>query len=164
MKWGQALLPVMARQKAIHASLGYRTGSREALIRRVLVATDFSPSSNRAIDRAIALTNQCNAGLAIFHVIDVNTHMECGRAADLMKQLWDAASAQMGQLAASLSGQVNAQILIEEGLPWEAISRKSRDFDLAILGKPRPPSLRRPFSRQTVRRVLEEAACPVLVI
>jgi nucleotide-binding universal stress UspA family protein len=138
--------------------------SRDTRIRKVLVATDFSPSSNRAVDRAVALANQCNADLAIFHVIDVNTQMECGPAADLVAHLWNAASIQMGQLAASLSGRVNAQTLTEEGLPWEAISRKSRDFDLVILGKPQPPSLRRPFSKQTVQRVQEEAACPVLIV
>lgn len=134
------------------------------MIKRVLVPIDFSPVSNKAIERAVALANQCQAALTIFHVIDINTQVDIGPASELMGRLWREASMRMGRVAASLSGRVNAQTLIEEGLPREAISLKSRDFDLVILGKAPLPSSWKHFSKHTVQGVLEGAACPVLLV
>jgi nucleotide-binding universal stress UspA family protein len=133
----------------------------------VLVATDFSPSSTKAVEQAVAIANQCDARLTILHVVDINAQAAPGRsgtAADLMKDLWAEAFAQMGQMALSLCGKVEAETAMQEGLPWEEIVNKTREFDLLVLGKNRIKTDQRLFSHHTVQRVIRNAACPVMVV
>jgi nucleotide-binding universal stress UspA family protein len=140
---------------------------RGHLVRKILVPTDFSPRSTIAVNRAVVLANQCDAVLTILHVIDANAQpagVESGTAEDLMKYLWSEGAARMGQLAWSLCGQVEAQTTLEEGLPWETIVEKSRGYDLLILGTARARSGWKLFSKQTARRVIENADCPVMVV
>jgi nucleotide-binding universal stress UspA family protein len=128
------------------------------------VPTDFSPAAEKAVERAVALANQCNASVTLLHVIDINARARSGAADDLMKGLWDEGSTRMGQLAWSLNGQVEAQTMLEEGLPWEKIVDKSEEFDLLVLGLNHPKRRFKLFSQHTGDRVLESAACPVMVV
>jgi len=142
-------------------------GGQNRPIKRILVPTDFSAASSMAVERAVAIANQCNATLTILHVIDINAQAEpdrCGSAEALMKHLWGEGSARMGQLAWSLCGRVEAQTAVQEGLPWEEIVERSRDFDLVLLGENRARKRWNFFSKRTARRVLENAACPVMLV
>lgn len=136
----------------------------EMLVRKILVPTDFSPTSAGAVGCGVALANQFNAALTILHVVDINRQVSSGTAQDLMRNLWAEGSTQLGQLAWSLPNQVRAQTIVDEGLPWEVIVEKSHDFDLLVLGKT-PCKMRwNGFSQHTAQRVLENAACPVMVV
>ena len=136
----------------------------DKLIKKILVATDFSPASARAVECAIGLANECGAALTVFHVIDIGWQAGAGAAKELMKDLWDEGPTKMARLAWSMCGQLQAQTTIEEGLPWEQISMKSGDFDLIVLGKSRPKPGRKLFSQRTTKRVIENALCPVMVV
>ena len=136
-------------------------------IRKILVPTDFSTASERAVEQAVTIAHQCDATLTILHVIDINAQAEpnhCGSAQDLMKHLWGEGTARMSQLAWSLCGRVEAQTAVQEGLPWEEISEKSRDFDLVVLGEDRGKKHWNFFSKRTAQRVLSNAACPVMLV
>jgi nucleotide-binding universal stress UspA family protein len=101
------------------------------------------------------------------HVIDINPSAaatESLPAKELMQRLWEKGFREMGQLAFSLSGRVQAQTLVEEGLPWEQIVNKSRAFDLVVLSKADAKPGWKLFSKRTALRVIENAACPVLVV
>ena len=128
------------------------------------MATDFSHSSARAVERAIRLADDYDAALTVLHVIDIGWQAGSGAAKELMKELWHESSTQMAQLAWSMCGQLEAQTTIEEGLPWEQILVKSRDFDLIVLGKSRPKAGWKLFCQRTVKRVVENALCPVMVV
>jgi nucleotide-binding universal stress UspA family protein len=81
-----------------------------------------------------------------------------------MAGLRNEAFGQMSRLASVLAEKhFEFQTIIEEGLPWERIVEKSQGFDLIVLGK---QAARRAkiFSQQTVRRVMQDAACPVVVV
>jgi nucleotide-binding universal stress UspA family protein len=136
----------------------------EWLIRRILVPTNFSNASAKAIQRAVAMANQCDAALTILHVIDINPPDGPGSAEDLMKRLWTEGSTQMAQLACTLVGQVEAQTMLAEGLPSEVIIEQSSGFDLLVIAKNQDQKGWRPFSKHTARRVVENAACPVMVV
>jgi len=137
-------------------------------IHRILVPTDFSASSVRAIKRAVVLARQSNATLTILHVIDINppaafTH--CGSADDLMRQLWVTGTAELAQLKKSLEQtQVQIQTLLVEGLPHEAIVENSSGFDLLVISEPHAKSGWNFFSKHTAQRVIEQAKCPVHVV
>src|ERR1044071_6331027 len=105
----------------------------EWLIRRILVPTDYSTGSAKALQRATVIANQCHAVLTILHVIDINARLEQGTARSLMEELWSDGSVRMGQLAWSLAGQVEAQTLLEEGLPSDVIVEKTAEFDLLVI-------------------------------
>jgi nucleotide-binding universal stress UspA family protein len=110
-------------------------------INKILVPTDFSPRSERALKFAVCLAQQCRANLTILHVIDINTQSTDGKclpACDMMKRLWETGFEQMAKLAFSLTGQVDAQTAVEEGLPSEQIIEKSHQADLVILASPAP--------------------------
>lgn len=158
----------MPESSRLRHDLPKKTGeSRETAIRKILVPTDFSPASNEAVERAVAIANQCNARLTILHVIDINAQADPHRfesAEDLMERLWGESSARMAQLASSLCGRVEAETAMQEGLPWEEIAERSRDHDLVLLGQGRAKRLRSLFSKCTAQTVLDRAACPVMVV
>ena len=146
---------------------GQRDHQPDHVVRKILVPTDFSASSARALEFAVPLARQCQAELTILHVIDINAqsaHSEYTPAADLMKGLWETGFQEMGKLAFSLDGQVDAQTAVEEGLPFEQIIEKSREVDLLVVGKPGPKPGWKLFSKRTAERVIEHAACPVIVV
>ena len=134
----------------------------EKLIKRILVPTVFSPACEKAVARAVVLANQCEASVTILHVVDVNAQADAENAHELMERLWNQASAAIGRLAWSLRGQMQVQTILEEGLAWDAIVEKSREFDLLILGVCR--KRHGLFSQHTFERVIERANCPVMVI
>jgi nucleotide-binding universal stress UspA family protein len=137
---------------------------REAHVKKILVPTDFSPYSAGAVDRGVALANQCNAALTILHVIDINSRADSGTAEELMRNLWGEGRRQIGQLIRSLPSQIEAQPMLAEGLPWEVIVEKSQDFDLLVLSQDRSQKGWNLFSQHTARRVIEHSACPVIVV
>lgn len=164
--------PAAARLHARRSCKGEKdSGDPPALaampsVQRILVPIDFSEASNKALRRAVTVATQCQAALTLLHVVDINAQPgpdEPARGEALMKHLWAEGSARVGQLASSLCGQVEAHTLVTEGLPWEVIIVRSREFDLVILGKS-SNGRSRLFSHHTIRRVLEGAGCPVMVV
>ena len=139
----------------------------ERPVPKILAATDFSPASARAVCEAVAIATEYDAELTILHVIDINAQPgrgELGSAEALMDRRWTQGSAQMGQLACSLRGAAAAETLIKEGLPWEEIVEKSRNFDLLFVGEAASRRRWGIFSAHTGKRVFEKAACPVIVV
>lgn len=129
-------------------------------VSKILVAVDFSPASAKVLDSAVRMGNQFNARVTLLHVIDINQQAGSGSAEDLMRDLWAEGAEQIGRL----SSKVDAQTMLEEGLPWEVIVEKSHDFDLLVLGQ--NPGRRgwKLFSRQTTKRVIENSECSVMVV
>jgi len=140
---------------------------QEKLIKRILVSVDFSPPSINAFQCAVALANQCNAALTILHVINIAAQPYPARLEgtnDFTEHLWCEGSARMGELAGFLAGQVTAETVLTEGLPYEVIVDLSRDFDLVIVGTDHHKAGWKLFSQHTAQRVIKLAACPVMVV
>ena len=155
------------------ASQNFSRGERPGVepgrpVRRIIVATDFSESSARAIKQAVVLAHQTNAALTILHVIDINppaASIHCGPADDLMRQLWVTGAAELARLKKSLEQtHVTVQVLLLEGLPCETIVESSSGFDVLVINKPDIKSPWNFFSKHTARRVAERAQCAVHVV
>ena len=135
---------------------------------KILVPTDFSPCSARAIERAMALAGECDAVVTLLHVVDVNSpaaFAHCGTADELMGRLWATGVSGLRRLAETLAQtQTSIRTLIVEGFPAEAIIEHSSGFDLLVIAEPRSKSAWSLFSKHTVRRVIEQARCPVEVV
>src|SRR5690242_21932696 len=116
-----------ARQFTKREHPGALPAEADTLIKRILVPTDFSPASAKALTQAVILAGQCEAAVTILHVIDVNAQVDAESANQLMQRLWEQGSEAIGRLAWSVSGQLEVQTVIEEGLAWDAIVQKSRN-------------------------------------
>ena len=154
------------------AFTGYEPGrgnqESDRRIQSILVPTDFSPCSAGAIERAMALAEECDATVTLLHVVDVNSpaaFAHCGTADELMGRLWATGISGLRRLAEMLAQtQTRIRTLIVEGFPAEAIIEHSSGFDLLVIAAPRSKSAWSLFSKHTVRRVIEQAQCPVQVV
>jgi nucleotide-binding universal stress UspA family protein len=140
----------------------------EGGIKRILVPTDFSTSSVRALAEAVCVARRCQATITLLHVVDLNFHAPPTGPVDVNKlraELWQAGLGKLGQTVLGLVGAgVEVQTLIRQGLPWEEIVDTARQYDLVILGKHKPNPFWHWFTRQTVKGVLEVTPCPVMVV
>jgi nucleotide-binding universal stress UspA family protein len=157
------------RARRVQDSLSGRDNARPGGgIRRILVATDFSQSSTRALDHGVALARQCGATLTFLHVIDINppaAFRYAGGAETLMRGLRAEAITRMNRLAESLKlTEVDAQPMLVEGLPAEEIVEQSHGSDLVVLGMASAKRSWRFFAKHTIQGVIERADCPVLVV
>ena len=167
---GNAPSPVVKDRSANLSASAYwgADGAVGQPTRRILVPTDFSPCSARAVECAVAMARESDASLTILHVIDINppaASRHCGTADDLMRQLWLRGTSELARLKTSLGQtQVRIQTVLVEGLPFEAIVENSCDFDLLVINEPSSKSAWNFFSKRTARRVIEQAKCPVHVV
>lgn len=150
------------------------TGSRdspvaaESAIKRILVPTDFSPSSVRALETAVLLARRYHAAITLLYVVDVNFHVPPTGPVDankLREELWQEGLGKLGQMVLGLRGAgVDVQTLIRQGLPWEEIVEAAQQYDLLVIGKHKAGPFWRLFSRNTLKGVIGAAPCPVMVV
>ena len=110
-----------------------------APFKHILLATDFSASSTKAVQLAVDIASRCQASLTLLHVVDTNpdsASLHSGSADVLMDDAWQSAVVQMLRLKKQLrEHNVQTETLIVEGIPWEQIAMQSKGFDLLVLGR-----------------------------
>ena len=135
-----------------------------ALHERVLLATDLSARSDRALDRAIMLAKRERSELAVLHVIEPVQ----GNRYYPRQQPFDALAAIVrAQLAHDLGECAStATIRIEEGEPAEVIERVVREqaSTLLVVGVARVERLGRFVLGQTVERLVRAVDVPLLIV
>lgn len=136
----------------------------------LLVAIDFSPSSQRALDAALAWRRPGSDVIAV-HVVDVDlaSRLEsvgvCSRAEGIARMRERAESA----LAAlrGEGGKAEFDSMIVEGIPFLEIVKLSKDLacDGIVVGtRGGTPSVRDLLFGSTAQRVLLAAEVPVLCV
>ena len=127
----------------------------------ILVATDFSERSDRAVRKAARLAKACRCRLVLLHVVDDD------RPYRLLE---------IEQEAALLLLQETAQMLVEEDIGVELLVRKGAPFvvvaDMAIeiaatlilIGASRRQLLKDVFVGTTAERIMRQSAVPVLMV
>ncbi|MCS6877425.1 MAG: universal stress protein [Geminicoccaceae bacterium] len=128
---------------------------------KILVGTDFSTRSDRAIRRALILAQGLDAELRLVHVVD----------SDRPERLVDAeareAEALLRALAETLARTdgVACRFELRFGEAFEGVlaAAAELDADLLVLGPPRRQLLRGVITGTTVERVVRAGERPVLV-
>ena len=141
--------------------------ARTLSFQRILVPTDFTPPSKRALEHALELAGPSDASITLLHVIDLNAQhpaQEFGPAERLMADLWADGTSRMADWVGAYFPQVPAQTMLVEGLPWEQIVERSDGFDLLVMGRYRTRPGWRLFAKHTLERVVQNARCPVTVV
>jgi nucleotide-binding universal stress UspA family protein len=121
----------------------------------ILVATDLSARSDRAVDRAIALAGQMQCPVTVAHVVETKGRKETNRAAieeQLRETLPDAGR--------------DVRIALLEGSPPEALAQEAEAISarLIVAGVARYNEIRDYFLGTAIDHLVRKAAAPVLVI
>ncbi|MGE5413915.1 MAG: universal stress protein [Syntrophomonadaceae bacterium] len=138
--------------------------------RRILLATDFSSSSNAAWKRGLELAKASGAPVFVVHVVPslaqtqtvpwVYREMEAEIRADAARRL-------RAMVARARAAGVRAKSLLLTGMPaHEAIVRAARrqKVDLIVVGTHGRTGVAGALIGSVARRVVATAPCPVLAV
>jgi nucleotide-binding universal stress UspA family protein len=137
-------------------------------IRRILLATDLSAVSDRAVDHAIELAVEHGANLVVLSVVDPKgLRLPGGRYLRRIDQ--ERARVESGTcsiVARARSAGASAAFLVWNGDPADSIldAAAAEKADLIVLGSHRRGRLGRLAHGSISRRVAEQAACDVSII
>jgi nucleotide-binding universal stress UspA family protein len=137
--------------------------------KRILVATDFSQSSEKALQHAIAIAKHFQAKLYLTHVVSALGFVLAGPDATLAASdaAWRDARRLEDRLETSetLNG-VNHQIVVREGGIWEQIQEvvRDEDIDLIVAGTHGRTGIRKVVLGSVAEEIFRHASCPVLTV
>lgn len=136
---------------------------------RILVPVDFSESSRKALQYAVAFAKQFGAEVVLLHVFEAAPpQIEIMEAALTDTTLREEAIQELSQWqreAASRSTAVKAVVRSGAAADHEIVRTAAEDnVDLIILGNHGRTGLARVFIGSTAEKVVRRAPCPVLVI
>jgi nucleotide-binding universal stress UspA family protein len=143
--------------------------SRTIGLRTVVVATDLSPGSSRALRRVAALPYRPRALIVLVHVLDAAVDKTTATliAGGAEIALEKAAGRLAGWLADRHRRDVRIQVRLLSGeRPWHEIDRLARGLgaDLVCVGKRGQSRLRQLVPGTTARRLVRRGAVPVLLV
>lgn len=143
------------------------------LINKLLAATDFSASAERAIQRAALLAKQHGAILHLMHVVPTLTWTMFGRALVehplvTEKNLFDAAKERLSNLAEDCAARygISVQSHVDIGRPYQRIAEyvTRHEIDMAVLGPHADNPVRDVFIGSTASRFVRRGARSALVV
>jgi len=137
-------------------------------VTKILVPTDFSPTSQLAVNRAIALTEDYDAELVVLHVIDddlISTHVQAEREM-ILKQIQQHALSEMkAMLPKDLVDNFHTIGAVKRGNPAKVIPAfaESHECDLIVMGSHGRTGLGRVLLGSVADGVVRNAKCPVFI-
>jgi nucleotide-binding universal stress UspA family protein len=145
-------------------------GRDRVTFRRVLVATDFAPSAERAWAIAMDLARAQSAELVLLHA-----YVELPAYADIavpdLQRVYDEQRAWVQhaldeRVAAATTTGLRARALVRTGRAADTICESARDLacDLIVVGTQGRAGLDRLVVGSVAERVVRHAPCPVLVV
>lgn len=142
-------------------------------LKRILVATDFSQCSRRALEYGCALAERFNAELHLIHVAaDFDAAMVVPGLGFpppevFRREVLDRARAALAELpdAAWCAGKIVARD-VRYGSPYPEIVRyaKEQDVDLIVLGTHGRSGLTHVLLGSIAEKIVRTAPCPVLTV
>jgi nucleotide-binding universal stress UspA family protein len=166
----EAPCPVLTIRPPQHDFVEHKGGRSEVRLNRVLLATNFRPSSAAATQVATQLSNQTGAELHAVYVIgdyleQISVMFPEG-GLNALTRLRSYVQDRMGQL--SRGDGARADTHIAEGRPYEEVVRLAAkmDADLIVIGTSVHASLfgGTPVLGSEIERVVRNAPCPVLCV
>jgi nucleotide-binding universal stress UspA family protein len=138
-------------------------------IKRILATTDFSSLGNAAVERALLLAAREKAEVLVVHALPEQGPFTAvlGSGSDLHQRMRSAAQESLVELVQAGEKQVaEARTQVLEGAAADVVARAATGFqpDLIVMGAHARGTVKQFFLGGTASRILERAACPVLVI
>ena len=138
--------------------------------RKILLATDLSARSDRAMDRAAVLMRQFDAELLVVHVLETTEELRSARRerfSPSFRPNADLITTARRQLHDDLRDMgTRVTIRIEEGDPSEILlqAAKAQGCDLVVTGVARNETFGRLTLGKTVDRLLRDLELPLLIV
>lgn len=140
-------------------------------IRRIVVATDFSPGATAAVDRALQLAQAHGAALHLLHAFDVSVWHSLQSIVDVHRLTTDPphdvrTQQRLTEQAAALAAR--SGVVVEAhfgvGAPEEVIDGyvKAHEASLMVIGSRADPDVIGVGG--TVAKLVRSPACPVLIV
>ena len=139
-------------------------------LRKILVPTDFSDCSKKALQYAIPFAKQFGASLTLLNVVQISYPTgelgpmeppisETELAETVQKQL-------AGLIEQEIAGRVSATALVRIGRPTEEIllTAREQELDLIIISTHGHTGLKHVLLGSTAEHVVRRAPCPVLTV
>jgi nucleotide-binding universal stress UspA family protein len=138
----------------------------------ILIAIDFSESSDYAFDYALTLARQFQSELTVMHVINEPVDLRGFYVPhisfeQLEKEIEEGAGKMMEKFCQEKMGDfTNYTTALVTGIPYEEIIRKAEESraSLIVLGTHGRTGIDHLIFGSTAERVVRSAACPVLTI
>jgi nucleotide-binding universal stress UspA family protein len=136
------------------------------VFKHVLVATDFSDSSSRALDLALALARD-GAELTVVHVCEVPAFTELSGSIDLVTSLTDAARSRLEEHMGPIRNSFPAaKAVLEVGTAWEQILAAAAvaRADVIVMGTHGRRGFAHALLGSAAERVVRLSQIPVLTV
>ncbi|TCP58546.1 nucleotide-binding universal stress UspA family protein [Rhodovulum bhavnagarense] len=131
-------------------------------MKTIMVATDFSERSDRALRRATLLARQTGAGLSLVHVVDDD------QAVRIVEAEREAAAGLLREQTATIreADGVTCAARVVMADPFAGIVQAADEIapDLLVLGPHRRRLLHDVFVGTTAERTIRSVGCPVLMV
>jgi nucleotide-binding universal stress UspA family protein len=138
-----------------------------ASLANILVATDFSEASERAVEHALSLARQYNSRIFLTHVIPVDLMMAPELAeASRGKMRADARQEMEWMLASGRFFGVPHEEIIAEGLLWLNLEEliKKHEIDLIVVGTHGKGPIQKLLIGSSAEEIFRQARIPVLTV
>ncbi|MFX0544663.1 universal stress protein [Roseovarius sp. S1116L3] len=132
------------------------------MMMKIMLATDFSERSDRALRRATLLAREFGASLSIIHVVDDD---QPRRILDSERDVASALLRELRKTVQDVDGvSCEARVMLAD--PFAGIARAAQDEapDLLVIGSHRRQTLRDVFIGTTADRTIRSVVCPVLMV
>jgi nucleotide-binding universal stress UspA family protein len=133
-------------------------------VQNILVATDFSVASERALEAAIVLATRFRATLTVLHVVEESAH---GLPFPVPQRVRDAASARLGDAVDNLRARfLSAKGVVREGIAWQEICSAASALatQIVVIGSQGRHGLPRFVIGSVAEQVVRHSPVPVLTI
>ena len=131
-------------------------------MKSIMMASDFSERSDRALRRATLLAKQHGAGLSIVHVVDDD---QPRRIVDGEQDMARTLLRQLQATVRDVDG-LDCETRVVLGAPFSGIAEaaKAAGPDILVVGPHRRDVLRDVFVGTTAERTIRSVTCPVLMV
>ena len=131
-------------------------------MQRIMLATDFSERSDRALRRAVILARSHGACIELVHVVDDD------RPRSIVEQDTKQARQLLSELARSLETldgiSCDTKVILADPFAGIAEAVQQASPDLLVIGPHRRHILRDAFVGTTAERTIRAVSCPVLMV
>jgi nucleotide-binding universal stress UspA family protein len=138
-------------------------------LKKILVPTDFSDHSEKAIQYGAELASKFGAELHLLHLVETVPVMY-GEGAiyspETKAHFKDVAARQLNDLKLDVTDAVNVLRTVRNGHPFVETVRyaKDNDVDLIVIGTHGRGAIAHMLLGSVAERVVRKAPCPVLVV
>jgi nucleotide-binding universal stress UspA family protein len=138
------------------------------MYRRILLPTDGSPGTERAVDHALDLAERYDAALHVLYVVDTNALPLDARAEHVFEYLTEEGLLAEEQIVERAEDRGVETVVsgVREGSPHEVILEyvEDNDIDLVVMGTHGRRGLDRYLLGSVTERVVRTADVPVLTV